>query len=277
MFQSCLTFRVWRGIRLEIASRCCFENSISIPGMAVTGQLAAAVCLGMHCLDVVKQECRLTTYVACMACRSFSWICWHVHVISLYPASFRSSFAFLNVNLERDSERLCKFPKGSKGRTRAKVSPELPIALWEIQFVLPVFEVTHEARGEWLQIRWLEPSWALQAQGHKRHQKKLHQLSLQPPWPSKALCFEKRQTLSFSLLLQKPEVTNQPKMRPVDSCKNYARNLSESQKELLGACLLICLLISSFLLMEFWGQKLIYSGKILADEVGTSKTWCIAA
>eukprot|EP00434_Breviolum_minutum_P011813 symbB.v1.2.010425.t2/scaffold655.1/size176010/12 len=29
---------------LEIASRCCFENSISIPGMAVTGQLAAAVC-----------------------------------------------------------------------------------------------------------------------------------------------------------------------------------------------------------------------------------------
>ena len=28
----------------------------------MTGQLATAVCLGMHCLDVVKQECRLTTY-----------------------------------------------------------------------------------------------------------------------------------------------------------------------------------------------------------------------
>ena len=243
MFQSCLTFRVWRGIRLEIASRCCFENSISIPGMAVTGQLAAAVCLGMHCLDVVKQECRLTTYVACMACRSFSWICWHVHVISLYPASFRSSlhsWTWIWKEIQNVSASSQKDQKDALG-PRAKESPELPIALWEIQFVLTVFEVTHEVRGAWLQIRWLEPSWALQAQGHKRHQKKLHQLSLQPPWPSKALCFEKRQTLSFSLLLQKPEVTNQPKMRPVDSCKNHARNLSERQKEVLvPACWSAC-------------------------------------
>ena len=244
MFQSCLTFRVWRGIRLEIASRCCFENSISIPGMAVTGQLAAAVCLGMHCLDVVKQECRLTTYVACMACRSFSWICWHVHVISLYPASFRSSlhsWTWIWKEIQNVSASSQKDQKDALG-PRAKESPELPIALWEIQFVLTVF---------WSHT-WSERcviadplTWAILSPASPRPQKTPKKSSTNYHCSRRGhprrFALKKDKLFHFRCCCKNLRWQTSQRWDQWTLVKNHARNLSERQKEVLvPACWSAC-------------------------------------
>ena len=51
----------------------------------MTGQLATAVCLGMHCLNVVKQECRLTTHGARMA------VVWPVDLFAGFVGMFMLS------------------------------------------------------------------------------------------------------------------------------------------------------------------------------------------